>query len=75
MTTRRFRLLGALGLIGTLLATSACGEGGFSPFYRIEVDVAGNGAGSGTVEASDEAVGLNCTITAGSESAGCQHTF
>ena len=35
----------------------------------------GNGAGSGTVEASDVAVGLNCTITAGSESAGCEHTF
>ena len=57
------------------MATAACGEGGYSPFYRIEVDVEGNGAGSGTVEASDEAVGLNCTITAGSESAGCQHTF
>lgn len=75
MSTRRFRLLGALGLTAVLMATAACGEGGYAPFYRIEVDVEGNGTGSGTVEASDESVGLDCSITAGSESAGCDNTF
>lgn len=75
MSTRRWRLLGAFGLTAVLMATAACGEGGYSPFYRIQVDVEGNGTGSGTVEPSDESVGLDCTITAGSESLGCEDTF
>jgi hypothetical protein len=75
MSTGRLRLIGALGLIGVMMTTAACGEGGAAPFYRIRVDVEGNGPGSGTVEVSDESVGLTCTITAGSESTGCDDTF
>ncbi len=61
-----------LGLAVPMMTGCADNMGAYD---RVEVDVTGHGTGTGTVSASDPAVDIECTITAGTSSGTCHASF
>lgn len=63
-----------LGLALAVPVVTGCADN-MGAYDRVRVDVTGHGTGTGTVSASDPAVEIDCTITAGTSSGTCHASF